>query len=874
MTVANINVRQVLLKRGNTAVSSAYVGPLGEVTVDTDLNTIRVHNGVLPGGSILPDAATVANIANINYFITTIGALSSNVANLQVTDSNIIANVSLLQTSTTILQSNVGVLAANVISIEAIAANLSVVATSGNYTDLTQLPQMVNSINVGGGLTQVNTFGNVTIDSTGVRSVLGSANQILVTDSGSKNLTLSLPQSIATSSTLTFANLTVTGNLNVIGTTTTGSVATVADKIMYLANAATTGTQIGGGGIVLGTGSSARSITYDYVNNQWDTDGAGLKTLEVNAGNIVVASLTTVDGAHFGAAYAGYNFPHAIIQIDDNVNAYSQHVQKNHSNGTDASTDFVAVNNLGDDTGYYIDMGINSSNYADPSYSISGPNSGYLYVDGGNLVIGTKTPLMEVVFHTGGALTTHERARITDGGFRTNYPLTSSVVTGTAPLTVASSTRVANLNVASSGQTDQLATARNINGVPFNGTSDITITSAADTLTGTTLHSDVVNSNLTSVGTLANLTVTFPIVGSITNGVVTSGTYLNPIWIASLSGTKISGYVPNATTANVAVLATNATNAARATLADTVTNGVTTTDTGSVTNVMLAGSITNNKLLTSNVTIVAGYGLSGGGAVTLGNALTLTNTGITSTVGTANQITALTTGGNVTLGLPLTVTMPGNLVLAAGTSINTALRLTSGALLTTPLNGAVEYDSKVVYLTPSDSERGVILSPQVFILAADRVGLNQIAAQSIFGVGVSTTTGTRYRYSIMLLVSKTTNTSAFLYSMGGNAVIARHSYTVTSNPASPGTTVAAADTVRNSMTAGFTSQFAITATDAGASDYSLTINGTIDITTGGTLIPQMGFTATPGTLITTAHSQMSLWPLGAVGINTSVGTWV
>jgi hypothetical protein len=60
-----------------------------------------------------------------------------------------------------------------------------------------------------------------------------------------------------------------------------------------------------------------------------------------------------------------------------------------------------------------------------------------------------------------------------------------------------------------------LQTARNINGVSFNGTADITVTAAAGTLTGTTLASNVVSSSLTSVGTLANLTVTNTITGSV-----------------------------------------------------------------------------------------------------------------------------------------------------------------------------------------------------------------------------------------------------------------------------------------------------------------------------------------------------------------------
>ena len=51
-----------------------------------------------------------------------------------------------------------------------------------------------------------------------------------------------------------------------------------------------------------------------------------------------------------------------------------------------------------------------------------------------------------------------------------------------------------------------LATARSINGVSFNGSSAITVTAAAGTLTGSTLASGVTASSLTSVGTLTALT--------------------------------------------------------------------------------------------------------------------------------------------------------------------------------------------------------------------------------------------------------------------------------------------------------------------------------------------------------------------------------
>jgi hypothetical protein len=59
-----------------------------------------------------------------------------------------------------------------------------------------------------------------------------------------------------------------------------------------------------------------------------------------------------------------------------------------------------------------------------------------------------------------------------------------------------------------------LQTARNINGVAFNGTADITVTAAAGTLTGNTLASGVTASSLTSVGTLGSLTVSGNITSS------------------------------------------------------------------------------------------------------------------------------------------------------------------------------------------------------------------------------------------------------------------------------------------------------------------------------------------------------------------------
>jgi hypothetical protein len=53
--------------------------------------------------------------------------------------------------------------------------------------------------------------------------------------------------------------------------------------------------------------------------------------------------------------------------------------------------------------------------------------------------------------------------------------LTNTLAIGTAPFVITSTTRVANLNVATAGTADTFTSARNINGVSFNGSADISI---------------------------------------------------------------------------------------------------------------------------------------------------------------------------------------------------------------------------------------------------------------------------------------------------------------------------------------------------------------------------------------------------------------
>jgi len=108
------------------------------------------------------------------------------------------------------------------------------------------------------------------------------------------------------------------------------------------------------------------------------------------------------------------------------------------------------------------------------------------------------------------------------------------------------------------GSATILQTARNINGVGFNGSADITVTAAAGTLTGATLAAGVTASSLTSVGTLTSLTTSGQITSSLSTGTapfsVASTTNVANLNASSLSGATfaapgtIGGGTPGAAT--------------------------------------------------------------------------------------------------------------------------------------------------------------------------------------------------------------------------------------------------------------------------------------------------------------------------------------
>ena len=136
--------------------------------------------------------------------------------------------------------------------------------------------------------------------------------------------------------------------------------------------------------------------------------------------------------------------PVGVFQV--NADDYAQIAFKNTSSNASASTDFIAYSNNGSDTDGYIDMGITSSNFLDPDFTITGKGDGYIFMvgaaggtDQGNLVLATGDTGSQnkIIFAAGGLASDNVQMSITpDVNVHIEIP-TPSTSPSTGALTVA-----------------------------------------------------------------------------------------------------------------------------------------------------------------------------------------------------------------------------------------------------------------------------------------------------------------------------------------------------------------------------------------------------------------------------------------------------
>ena len=309
----------------------------------------------------------------------------------------------------------------------AITALGNVKFNDGTVQTTSAIQNIVNSGHITGSLNNVGAVKtlNLSSDATPTNTASTIVSRSATGDIAVGNITATtLSTTSVTANNSIAGSLTVYGNLNVVGTTVTTNavVTTVNTKTFTIAANAVSTVAMDGAAFLVGniSGASTADWTYDNSQTAWRT-------------NVSVVPSDTLDGQNLGSAtrqwgnvYAGEAYLSnklnvgvtpaieytTVAQFTSNVNNYSQVYAQNISSNSGASTDYVAANDVGGDVNNYIDMGINSSTYSDADYSIQYANDGYLYINGGNLTIGTQSTGSDLVFFTDGTLAANEAGRI------------------------------------------------------------------------------------------------------------------------------------------------------------------------------------------------------------------------------------------------------------------------------------------------------------------------------------------------------------------------------------------------------------------------------------------------------------------------------
>ena len=371
---------QVQFRRGTTSQNNAFTGAAGEISVDTEVKTIRIHDGSTQGGLTLARADLTNTSAITGSSTTTLtnktvnltsNTLSGTVAqfNTALSDGDFatlagaetLTNKTINGDNNTISSIANGSLTNSSITINGVSTSLGGtrtlvtddIAEDGSpvnlwYTD-TRSRAAVS-------VTDVSGDGSLSYNSgTGVITYTGpSASDVRAHFSGSTGVTItsgaiSIGQAVGTGSNVTFNDLTVSGNLTVSGTTTSVNTETInlADNIIILnSNEAGTPTQDAGIEIERGTSTNA-SLIWDETAEVWEAGLTGAEVPLVTTSGTQTLTNKTINGSQLvDASVANAKLTNSTISgvaLGSNLNALTIGTGLSGSSYTGAGAVTIAI---------------------------------------------------------------------------------------------------------------------------------------------------------------------------------------------------------------------------------------------------------------------------------------------------------------------------------------------------------------------------------------------------------------------------------------------------------------------------------------------------------------------------------------------------
>lgn len=444
--------KTVQLKRGNANVSATYVGAEGEITVNTTDYTLNIHDGVTPGGYTVTGVGG-GNIGNLNFTDQTISGLNDNqdividsgngrvyVLQSVVSEGNIETTNYFLGNGRYLTgisaQANLGNLIFTDQTISGLNNNQDIVIDSGNGRFY-----VLQSVVSAGNIETTDYFLGNGRYLTGITTQANLGNIII----GGQNIFgLNEPQEPLVLGNGGIANVLVQGNL------------TVSNLQIFNTNADIIRTRY----ITVATEDRPGNLSgYVFSPNGQVLSNVGLlhRTQSIFNPNVSVLSLNhdrpvalfysnltneLIGNLVVTSSDRPYGpFSNAFVSAFANVNSFSQVLHQNLNEGSVASTDFVATANNGDDTSYYVDLGIAGNLHIDPNFfgDTSSFNDAYLYVTAydqagpstgniGNLIIGSTNGVIKLF--VGNTAEANVVAKITSNailpGANVSYDLGSS----------------------------------------------------------------------------------------------------------------------------------------------------------------------------------------------------------------------------------------------------------------------------------------------------------------------------------------------------------------------------------------------------------------------------------------------------------------